>query len=275
MVNLMMRFIFVALFLAGLLPFSSPAQSADAAEIQTVLVANQEATLASPMKGQIVKLDFFNGDQFSKDDVLVAFDCRIIEAQYAGAAARLEGANATLGTKKKLKELKSASKLEYALAVAEAKQANAEAREYKVQKELCVIKAPYDGRVTGKDANLHETVESGQPLLKIASMDKLQAQLLVPSVWLSWLKTGSALRLKIDENGKSYAAHIIRIGGEVDAVSQSIMVVAELDEREDDLLPGMSGTAYFNTPTPRKEAQKTKLQPASQAGLLQPKQDHE
>ncbi len=269
-----MRFIFMALLLAGLSSFSPRAQSANAAEIQTVLVANQEATLASPMKGQITKLNFYNGDKFSKDDILVSFDCRIVEAQYAGAEARLEGANATLTTKKKLKELKSASKLEYALAVAEAKQAGAEAREYRVQKELCVIKAPYDGRVTGKNANLHETVEPGQPLLKIASMDKLQAQLLVPSIWLSWLKTNSALRLKIDENGKSYSAHIVRIGGEVDAVSQSIVVVAELDEREDDLLPGMSGTAYFNTPTAKAPAQKN-LQPPPQAGLLKPKQDHE
>ncbi len=241
MVDYRMRLIFVFVLLIGLWPAPSVAQS-----IQTVLVAKQEATLASTMGGQIIQFDFYNGDHFSEGNVLVGFDCRIVEAQYASTAARLEAARATLKARKKLKELKSVSNLDYAIAVSEAKQAAAETSERKVQKELCKIKAPYDGRITRRDTNLHETVEPGQPLLKIASLDKLQAQLLVPSNWLSWVKTGTPLKITIDENDKTYPAHIVRIGGEVDPVSQSIALVAEFDKREDDTLPGMSGTAHFN-----------------------------
>ena len=44
---------------------------------------------------------------------------------------------------------------------------------------------------------------------------------------------------------KRYNAKIIRIGGAVDPVSQSIQLTAEMDDSNDELLPGMSGIATF------------------------------
>ena len=235
---------------------AAPAHAQNERSIQTVLVSEQEATIASPINGRITMLSLHDGDTFQKDDVLAAFDCAIEKAQLEKTQAQLETANARLKAQEKLQELKAGSKIDFLIARAEARRAGAEVNEYKSRLALCTIKAPFAGRITGRNANPFESIAAGTPLLKIASLENLQAQLLVPSSWLADIKIGSSLQIKIHENKKSYPAHIIRIGGAVDAVSQSILMVAQLDEAQEELLPGMSGTALF-------EQAKTNGQPAS------------
>lgn len=239
------------LFVLSLLLFTlSPARAQDVSidTIQTILVAQQQATIASPVSGLIVKLPYYEGDVFKQGDILAAYDCAIQKARHEQAQARYEAASGLLEARKKLNELNTVSKLEMLKAQAESKQAKAEVEEYAVQIDRCTITAPFDGRITEKRANPYETTEAGQPLLSIASLDKLHAKLLVPSKWLSWIKVGAPLEVQVQENGQRYGAHIIRIGGAVDPVSQSIQLIAELDEQREELLPGMSGTAHFETP---------------------------
>ncbi len=213
--------------------------------IQTVLIAEQEAMIASPVSGRISKLPFHDGDLFKKGDILAAFDCKIEKAQLRKMQAQLEIATTNLKAQQKLQELNANSKVDFLISRATERRARAEVGEYNSRLNLCTIKAPFAGRVTGQNANSFETTEAGTPLLKISSLENLQAQILVPSSWLSNIKIGSVLNIKIHENNKTYTAHIIRIGGAVDAVSQSIMMVAKLDEKQKELLPGMSGTAIF------------------------------
>ncbi|HRQ61799.1 MAG TPA: HlyD family efflux transporter periplasmic adaptor subunit [Alphaproteobacteria bacterium] len=109
-------------------------------------------------------------------------------------------------------------------------------------------------------ANPFEFAEAAQPLMRIAANERLQAQILIPSLWLQWLKTGTELTLRITETGKTYPAKIIRIGGDIDPVSQSIPITAELTADNPELLPGMSGSAIFKvmgaTPEPAQPAVK-------------------
>lgn len=53
------------------------------------------------------------------------------------------------------------------------------------------------------------------------------------------------MSLTVFETGEAYLAKVVRIGGAVDEISQSIMVVAEIEAPGKNILPGMSGTATF------------------------------
>lgn len=214
--------------------------------IQTVLTAQHKATLSSPGASRINTLDLYNGDLFKKGDTLISFDCRVLDAQAAQAQAIVKKAKARYEALKKLKEMKSSSALEHIVAQSDYEAAKASLSEVNSLKEDCVLKAPFDGRITERSVNPHETVKPGQKLLAIASLDNLQAKLLVPSDWLSKVNQDSHLEIKIHETGERYKAKIIRIGGSVDPVSQSIELFAEMEEPHPELLPGMSGFAYFN-----------------------------
>jgi RND family efflux transporter MFP subunit len=237
---------FIVLFV-GLIPQAN-AESDEFKGIQTVLVAKQQADISSPISGKIKQLPFFEGDIFTEGDVLAAYDCAVQNAQHDQAKARFEVAAGLLEAQLKLKELNTISKLELLKAQAEAKQAKAEVQEYKAYIDKCVISAPFDGRITRRSANPFETTEAGEPLLSIASLENLQAKILVPSKWLSWLGIDSKVEIEIQESGQRYGAHVVRIGGAVDPVSQSIQLIAELDESYKELLPGMSGVVHFETP---------------------------
>ena len=243
-----MKYIILSIF--SFLIFNAPsfAQDNAAEDIQTVLIAKQQADIASPVSGRITELSFFEGDTFEQGQMLASYDCLIQTAQRDQAKARYEAASGLLEARKKLSELNTVSKLELLRAQAEARQAGAEVKEYEARISRCTVLAPFDGRITARHANPHETTEAGQPLMSIASMDKLQAKLLVPSNWLSWIKVGSALEIEIQETSQRYNASILRIGGAVDPVSQSIQLIAELDNDHPELLPGMTGLAHIAPP---------------------------
>lgn len=252
---------------AALLAPAITAQSFKEETIQTVLASPQNATISSPIRAKIAQLDLYNGDTFEAGQNLIRFDCSIEESQLGQARAKLEAAQATLEAREKLNELESISELDIKLGRAEKLSAEASVAEFTARVGQCDFKAPFKGRITERLANPHEFAESSQPLIRIASLERLQAQILVPSLWLSWLDVGSELTLKIMETNGSYPARIIRVGGEIDPVSQSIPVVAQMEQDHDELLPGMSGAAVFKvldkddvTP-PKAEQPKDKAKP--------------
>lgn len=214
-------------------------------EVQVVLVANQQATFSSPVTRRVSELPFKEGDLFQKGETLIAYDCRIDKAEYKQAQAMLKAAEATWNAKKRLKDLSSISDLDLVIAEAEYEKARAEYKISDVHIDYCTLEAPYDGRITGLYVNLHETVKAGQDIIAVASLEQLNARMLVPSEWLSWLKVGTQLTIHVFETGQVYSAEVERVGGAVDEVSQSIMIVAKVQDVDDSVLPGMTGKAVF------------------------------
>lgn len=214
-------------------------------DVQVVLVANQQATFSSPVTRRVTLLPFKEGDVFKEGDTLIAYDCRIDKAEHQQASAMLKAAETTWKAKKRLKNLSSISDLDLVIAEAEYKKAKATYEISEVKVDYCVLEAPYDGRITALDVNLHETVKTGQNIISIASLEQLNARMLVPSKWLSWLTTGAPLTVHIFETGQDYPATVERIGGAVDEVSQSIMIEAKVQDVDESVLPGMTGKAVF------------------------------
>ena len=73
----------------------------------------------------------------------------------------------------------------------------------------------------------------------------LEAEIVVPSNWLRWLKKGHEVKIVIDETGETLDAKVISLGATVDAVSQTIELKAQFNEKYESLIPGMSGIVKF------------------------------
>jgi hypothetical protein len=81
--------------------------------------------------------------------------------------------------------------------------------------------------------------------MRIQGLDDMELQLIVPSLWMSWLRGGTNFTFKIDETGESVTASVLRVGAAVDPVSQTVKIMAKLPAGRATVLPGMSGTADF------------------------------
>lgn len=231
---------------------SAAATPADSGKtIRALIAADQESVLAAQMAGRIEQVTVKLGSAISAGQVLLRFNCDEQDAHLKMANAELYGAQQTYESKVRLQAMQSVAEIDVQQAGAAAQKFKAQSQLYQAQLKMCTITAPFAGRVTKVLAKQYASVNIGQPLLEIVNDRKLKVQLNVPSMWLSWLKTGQPFALQIDETGQRYDAKVQRINGRVDAVSQSIEIEGEVLGTPANLLPGMSGTASFTAPTQR------------------------
>ncbi|WP_413206500.1 efflux RND transporter periplasmic adaptor subunit [Rhodospirillum sp. A1_3_36] len=217
--------------------------------VRGVLEAPEIATLSAEVPGRLLALAPREGDRFAKGDELARFDCTPLEAQLRSAEATLRRANLELGSRGQLAKLGSMGKLDVGIAAADAAAAKAEVALRRFQVEKCVVLAPFDGWVVARRANAHEVLSPGEPILDIIGGGTPIVRMIVPSVWLKWLKPTWPLTFTIDETGASLAAKVVRLGAQVDPVSQTVPVFARLQLTErDPVRPGMSGSAEFQRP---------------------------
>jgi membrane fusion protein (multidrug efflux system) len=229
-------------------PGTEPAQAPNAPEIRVQVVADTSATLGAPMSGRLAQFPLRDGDRFKQGQVIARFNCAEKESTLTRARAVLDGRKTVNQSKQRLHELGTSSEVEYKVAQADEEQAAADLKTAQTQVDECVVAAPFTGRVSATYTHNFQFLQTGAPMLDILSDKDLDLELIVPSLWLNWLKPGSKFTVAIGESGKTYAATLTRLSGKVDAVSRSIKVYGRIDNPPDTLLPGMSGRAMFTPP---------------------------
>ena len=210
-------------------------------EVEGVLVPQKSTVISSSRDGKIRKIHFDDGEVFAKGDVLIEYDCDDLLAELSAIDAQNE-LSVKKGTRgEKLFKLEIISDIERLDLQNEATKVLAQKRIVEARMQSCEIIAAYDGRVVNRLANDNEYTRTDRVLMEIGSLENLEVEFLLPSKWLRWVNIGAPLTINLFETGREYKAHISRIHGEVDPVSQSIQMTAALSPYEDPLLPGMSG----------------------------------
>lgn len=220
----------------------SPVKMVDQAiHLRAQLKARQSTLVSSEMGGRINQLKLRDGERFSNGQTLVEFNCSVEDAQLNKAKATLEKKNKTYEVNQRLAELKSISTLEVSVAKTEAEEAKADVNVAQAVLQRCSIQAPFSGKVVELLARPFQSVRAGDPIMEIIDDKDLEVEFMAPSDAAAHLKPGKRFRVTLDEIGKTYNAQIIRIGGKVDAVSQTIKVYGRITDKSSELLPGMSG----------------------------------
>ncbi|MEL6600947.1 MAG: efflux RND transporter periplasmic adaptor subunit [Pseudomonadota bacterium] len=228
-----------------------PAMAQDQPVAPAVLRAVQEATIATEVGAQIVELPLEEGEAFAAGDLLARFDCDRIEAEAEAARASHRAADEIRRTNERLDRLGAIGKGEARRAAAEAEAADASAKALEIVVADCEIRAPYAGRLVARLVNPFETLEVGQDVLSIVGTDLPRVELIVPSVWLRWLREGDRFTLAVNEVEATVPAQVLRIGAAIDPVSRTVRVTGVItneDAGRMGLLPGMSGSARFQAP---------------------------
>lgn len=247
----MMNPMSIRLLLSLLCFLATPAMlwAAESMEVRALLVPAQEAVLSSQIEGRITGLPLEAGDRFAKGDLLVELECEILKAELQKARTDLDAAVETNNAKLRLKEYGSASDLEVAISSARQKRAQAEVLLAETKVKMCVIRAPFAGRIVKRKANPYENITPENPILEILDDKLLKMHLLVPSTWLQWLAVGRKFTVRIDETGKEYEAAVTGLGARVNPVNQTLEVEAAFVKSHAELLAGMSGSARFSLPS--------------------------
>lgn len=228
----------------------------------------QVAEISAAADGPLWKLFVAEGDTVSTDTVMALIDNRVALASVIAAQssadrkAMLEAANAKVSLAEQFlnrieqaASKKAASGLEVDEAksrLSEAKAALQEGREsqrdaiarLKIEQarlETYEIRAPFQGTVIKISPHLGETVSRGAPIVKIADINRLRAELYVPLALATLQKVGEIVELRADlPNRPLLNAKIVFIAPLVDAATQTIRVVVEIENSDKQLPAGFA-----------------------------------
>jgi len=235
---------FLMLLLGGCLAW--PAWGTESVhQARAVVKAVDRAVLSGELAAKVEKLPLRVGEKFSKGELLVGLDCGLYRAQAEKVAAEHEAAGYKLENARQLDRLGSIGALDVSLAQAQRAQTGAALRIARLNTKRCQIRAPYDGQVVSVLVNRHEYIRQQQELIEIVDDSRLEAEVVVPSGWLAWLKSGQPLTLFFEDTGRRVAAEVTALSPAIDTISQTLLVRARVTGDTRSLVPGMSAMAEF------------------------------
>lgn len=234
-----MKKISIALILLSSVLFSNETPQA-----RGVIQSNDRTILSSELGGTITSISKNSGDYFKKGELLIKLDCSIYKAEMEKIAVKKNLAKVKLDKNIQLQRLNSVGVFDVEMSKLELREQEIAYKIANINTNRCEIKAPFTGRVVQKIANKYQNVKPQDQLIEIVSSESLEIKSVVPATWLSWLKVGQDMVFKVDEVNKEIKTKVLQIDSVVDSKSQTINIRAKI-EKVEDVIVGMSGTAYF------------------------------
>ena len=100
------------------------------------------------------------------------------------------------------------------------------------------LRAPFDGTVQARTANIGEYVAAGTPTLELVKTDPLRLRLHVPERDASQVSTGQVVRLAVEGDTNRYSGRIARLSPALDEQTRMLLVEADVP-RSGSLRPGL------------------------------------
>ena len=215
--------------------------------------AVQGAVVAAELGGTVSQINFQNGGEAKKGDVLIKLDTSSEEAQLRTAEADLELARANLERSRDLAQRKviSKSELDAAEAAFGQKQGTVDNMRSMIKKKE--VHAPFDGALGIRQINVGQSIDARQPVVALTSLDPVYVDFTLPQQELSKLATGFEVRLHTDAlPGHEFKGKLTAINSMVDAVTRNVALQATLENPDHSLRPGMFAKVEVELPQKHK-----------------------
>jgi len=245
----------------------TPGRSSAVLTASGYVVAQREASVSSKGTGILVYLGVVEGDKVKKGQIIARLDDRDIVAQFDEAKSSLQLYNAQLkeveNNYNREKELfsrglssqQSLDKAEtaYKSLLANVDIAAARIRAAEVALENMIIRAPFDGTVLTKNAEVGEIVApfgasttSRAAVVTIADMNSLMVETDVSESNIEKIEPGQDCEIVLDANpGKTYQGYVFKVVPTADRSKATVLVKVAFKNYDSSVLPEMSAKVSF------------------------------
>lgn len=263
---------------------SSPAQTDAVLTASGYVVAERQAAVSSKATGRLTALYIIEGDTVKQGQVIGRIESDDIEAQLVQLRAALavskadvddvqaELADAKISLDRQLKLVSSGSTTQAALDAAQMRFKRAQAqlaarqaavsvaeaniRMAQVQLENTVIRAPFNGTVLTKNANVGEVITSlgaaagsRGAVATIADMGSLEVEADVSESNIERIVPDQPCEVSLDAYpDKRYRAYVHKIIPTADRAKATVQIKIRFAERDERVLPEMSAKVLFLKP---------------------------
>jgi RND family efflux transporter MFP subunit len=245
----------------------APGRSSAVLNASGYVVAQREASVSSKGTGVLVYLGVVEGDKVKKGQIIARLDDRDIVAQLDETKSSLQLYQAQLNEvqnnynrEKELfsRGLSSQQSLDqaetaYKSLLANVDIASARIRAAEVALENMIIRAPFDGTVLTKNAEVGEIVApfgasttSRAAVVTIADMNSLMVETDVSESNIQKIKQDLDCEIVLDANpGKTYQGYVFKIVPTADRSKATVLVKVGFKSYDDRVLPEMSAKVSF------------------------------
>ena len=224
------------------------------------LEAVQGVVVTAELPGKVVKIAFEPGRAAKAGSLLVQQDITSETAQLRSAEASMELARLNLERAKELLPENVITRSSFDSADAEYKQAAAQVDGIRATIAKKTIRAPFAGRLGLRLVNLGQTLDGGDSIVSLQSMDPIFANFQLPQQELAKIRRGLRVKLTTDAlPGEVIEGIITAVNPQVDATTRSIRVQATVANTGEQLRPGI----FVNAAVVLPEAQTVLTIPAT------------
>ena len=202
--------------------------------------AVQGAVVSTELGGVVAQVNFQNGGEAKKGEMLLKLDSSAEEAQLHTAEADLELARANLQRTQGLATGKVVSKqeLDAAQSTFGQKQGSVDNMRSFITKKQ--VRAPFDGQLGIRQVNVGQSIDARTPIVQLTALDSVYVDFALPQQELPKLATGFETRVRTDGlSGREFKGKLTAINSMVDAVTRNVGVQATFENPDHTLKPGM------------------------------------
>jgi len=202
---------------------------------------SDETVIVRPeIAGRVATIHFREGERVTKGDVILKLDESVQRADSDRAKANLTLSKSKFERAEDLRtkgfissQAKDEAENNFRVA-----QSDAELTEAKLQK--MTIRAPFSGTVGLRMVSVGDYVKEGQDIVNLEALDPLKVDFRVPEIFLTQVKDRQSLQITLDAlPDKAYDGQVFAINPLIDANGRSIVIRAQVPNKDGRLRPGM------------------------------------
>ncbi|MBI5020309.1 MAG: efflux RND transporter periplasmic adaptor subunit [Ignavibacteriales bacterium] len=247
--------------------YISPAQADAILTASGYVVAQRKAAIASKATGRLVYLGFKEGDKVKEGQIIARIESADVEAALTQAKAEYDVAQAdkveaeqSYERAKKLLDQHLISQAEFDIAksrfdrvTASIASRSAAVKAAEVQMENTRIRAPFDGTILTKNADIGEVVapfaagaSSRVAVVTIADMNSLEVEADVSESNIERIQSELPCEITLDAYpDKRYRGVVDKIVPTADRAKATVMTKIRFVEKDSRVLPEMSAKVHF------------------------------
>ena len=214
------------------------------------LRASQGVDITAQEAGMITELRFDSGAVVQAGGVLARQYSDDERAQLAALEADVRLAELNLVRAQDLLKQNLSSQFEFDTAQTDRDRAVAQANNLRLRIEKKTIRAPFDGRIGIRQVDIGQYVEPGDPIVRLEALDQIVVDFPVSQRSIGLVEVGQPLRIFVDAYpGKAFHGTVRAIAPNVRANTRDVRLEGLVDNREEQLLPGMFAEVEIELPT--------------------------
>ena len=202
--------------------------------------AVQGAVVSAELAGVVSEINFQNGGEAKKGEVLMKLDASQEEALLRSAEAEAQLAQTDLERSRDLAMKKVVSSAELDSAQSKFRRMNAVVDQMRSNIAKKTVTAPFDGQLGIRQVNVGQMINAGQQVVGLTALDPVYVDFALPDQYLSKLSKDLEVTVRSDAfPGRLFKGKLTAINSMVDPVTRNVPLQATLENPDHALHPGM------------------------------------